>query len=377
VGRRRFELYGSLTSPLKPFPATDVRLALKGRVINNRVVKKILFLRIFIHYFTHSNIPERTKKTNSSNSTMRKNFAVAFVISFLTGITALFAQQDPQFSQNMFTKLPVNPGYAGSNDAICATLLYRNQWTGFGGEPKTMMFSADMPVEILHGAVGLTVYAADNLGAEKNMNIRGAYAYRTDLGAGRLGLGIDFGYHQKSVDGSKFVFNDDNDNNIPTGNVSGGSLDLGFGAYYNTDRLFVGLSSSHLQEGKITYKDINTKLARHYYFMGGYGIDLTSSLTLKPMIQLKSDAVSLQADFNANLMINNRFWVGGSYRLQDAIVILAGLEIVPNLKLGYSYDLTTSEIKTYSSGTHEIMLGYCYKPTKVIKRQFHRNVRFL
>ncbi len=168
-----------------------------------------------------------------------------------------------------------------------------------------------------------------------------------------------------------------NDVNIPTTNVSAGTFDVGFGAYFNTDKLFAGISASHLNQGKINFSEINTKMIRHYYLMAGYGIDLTSSLTLKPMIQLKSDAVSTQIDANANLMINNRFWIGGSYRIQDAIVLLAGLEIIPNLRLGYSYDLTTSDIKTYSSGTHEIMLGYCYKPNKIIKRQFHRNVRFL
>ena len=307
---------------------------------------------------------------------MRKNFTIAFYVLFVLSLAAS-AQQDPQFSQNMFTKLCVNPGFAGSNDAICGTLLYRNQWTGFGGEPKTMLLTADMPVDLLHGGVGLTIYAADGLGVEKNLNVRGAYAYRTDLGAGHLGIGVDFGFHQKSLNGTKFVYNDLNDNNIPTGNVSGGAFDMGLGAYYNTDKLYFGLSTSHLTQGKIKYDNINTKLSRHYYLMAGYSVDLTSSLTLKPMIQLKTDAVSTQADFNANLFINSRYWIGASYRLQDAIVFMAGLEIIPNLKFGYSYDMTTSEIKTYSSGTHEIMLGYCYKPTKVVQRQFHRNVRFL
>jgi hypothetical protein len=78
-----------------------------------------------------------------------------------------------------------------------------------------------------------------------------------------------------------------------------------------------------------------------------------------------------------NLMINNRFWVGAGYRLQDAVIVTAGLEIMPNLKLGYSYDYTTSDIRTYSSGTHEVMLGYCFRPNKPIKRMFHRNVRML
>ena len=307
---------------------------------------------------------------------MRKIFTITFSLLFSLSLI-VSAQQDPQFSQNMFTKLAVNPGFAGSNDAICGTLLYRNQWTGFGGEPKTMLLTADMPVDLLHGGVGLTVYAADGLGVEKNLNVRGAYAYRADLGAGRIGIGVDFGFHQKSLNGSKFVYNDAGDNNIPTTNVSGGAFDMGLGVYYNTDKLYVGLSTSHLTEGKIKYNNINTSLARHYYLMAGYSLDLTSSLTLKPMVQLKTDAVSTQADFNANLFINSRYWIGASYRLQDAIVLMVGIEIIPNLKFGYSYDMTTSEIKTYSSGTHEIMLGYCYKPTKVVKRQFHRNVRFL
>ena len=308
---------------------------------------------------------------------MRKNFTITFIIALLIGAVAGYAQQDPQFSQNMFTKLAVNAGYAGSSDAICGTLLYRNQWTGFGGEPKSTLLTFDMPVEVLHGGVGLSIEVGDKLGAEKNTNIRGVYAYRRAIGAGAIGLGVDFGYHQKSIDGSKFIYNDDNDINIPTGNVSGGTFDLGLGAYYNTDKLFVGISALHLTQGQIKFDNISTKMSRHYYMMAGYAIDLTSSLTLKPMLQVKSDAVSTQVDANVNLMINNRFWVGSSYRVQDAIVLLAGLEIIPNLKLGYSYDLTTSDIKTYSSGTHEIMLGYCYKPSKNIKRQFHRNVRFL
>ncbi|MEY4594898.1 MAG: hypothetical protein RIQ47_1308 [Bacteroidota bacterium] len=306
-------------------------------------------------------------------------FSLAIWIAF-AGIavsTAVSGQQDPQFSQHMFGRLPVNPGYAGSSDAICASLLYRNQWTGFGGEPKSTMFSFDMPVDALRGGIGLSVYASDQLGAQSNMNIRGAYAYRMDLGAGRLGIGVDAGYHQQSINGSKFVYNDLNDNNIPAGSVGDGVLDLGLGVYYNTDKLYVGLSSTHLIEGDIDYENVRSTLARHYWLMAGYSADLSPSMTLKPAMLVKSDGVSTQLDLNANLFINNRFWVGAGYRLQDAIVLMAGMEIVPNLRLGYSYDMTTSAIRTYSSGTHEIMLGYCFKPVKVVKRTFHRNVRML
>ncbi len=306
---------------------------------------------------------------------MKKVYSI-IVLIILGSTLGMQAQQDPQFSQHMFAKLAFNPAYAGANGAYCGTLLYRNQWTGFGGEPKTMLFTADAAFDEIHGGVGLTVIS-DQLGFDKNLSLRAAYAYRTDLGDGKLAIGADFGLMQKSIDGSKFVFNQSGDQSIPTGNVSGGTFDMGLGLYYNTDKLFVGGSASHLTAGEIKYSNIKTKLARHYFLQAGYNVDLTSSLTLKPSILMKTDAASTQLDVNANLLINNKYWAGLSYRLQDAIVIMVGMEIIPNLKFGYSYDLTLSDIKTYSSGTHEVMLGYCFKPVKVIHRQFHRNVRFL
>jgi len=289
-----------------------------------------------------------------------------------------FGQQDPQYSQYMHSRLVTNPGYAGNNDAICGTLVYRNQWTGFGDEPKTALFSFDMPVKALKGGVGLNVTAQDQLGFEKNLYANLAYAYRMDLGAGKLGIGIGLGYVQKGIDGTKFVYYDQGDGNIPTGNVSGGTFDLALGGYYQDDNLYVGLSSLHLIEGEIKYDNVVTKLSRHYYLTAGYNYELTPDLMLKPSFLVKSDAATQQFDINCNVMYKNRFWGGLGYRLQDAIVIMAGIEIIPNLKFGYSYDMTTSDIKTYSSGTHEIVLGYCFKPVpKPPKRQFHRNVRFL
>lgn len=306
---------------------------------------------------------------------MKKVYLI-LAMMFLAAIVKVSAQQDPQFSQHMFAKLAFNPAYAGASGGYCGTMLYRNQWTGFGGEPKTFLFTGDAYVDVIRGGVGLTV-TSDQIGFDKNLSVRGAYAYRTELGAGKLGVGLDFGMMQKSIDGSKFIFSDAGDQSIPSTTVSGSAFDLGFGAYYNTDKLFVGASSSHLTEGEIKYGEIKTKLARHYFLQAGYGVDLTSSLVLKPSVLVKTDAASTQLDINANVVKDNKYWGGLSYRIQDAIVIMAGIEIIPNLKFGYSYDLTLSDIKTYSSGTHEIMLGYCFKPVKVIHRQFHRNVRFL
>src|SRR6186713_136260 len=137
--------------------------------------KKILFLFLFFHFFTP--LKSFTRDDEGVIYSMRKHFTIS-LLSGLLFVLPGFAQQDPQFSQHMFTKLYYNPGFAGANDAICGTLLYRNQWTGFGGEPKTAMLTADMPMDALHGGIGLSVHALDNLGSGSSLNIKANYAYR-------------------------------------------------------------------------------------------------------------------------------------------------------------------------------------------------------
>lgn len=305
---------------------------------------------------------------------MKKFLSIALTVTAVTGIA--YGQQDPQFSQNMFNKLFTNPGYAGSSDGICGTLLYRDQWTGFDGAPKTGLFSVDAPVNALHGGLGLTIMAVDELGFENTFMAKLAYAFRFNVGQGNLAIGADFAFLQKSLDGD-FKFNDPGDPVIPESSVSGSTFpDLGAGIYYNSDKLYAGVSASHLLESEIDYGDFTSTMARHYYFTAGYRIEFSPAVSLTPSVFVKNVADQTQADINANFHFNNRFWIGASYRLEDAIVLMAGLNITPNLRLGYAYDLTTSDLKDYSNGTHEIMLGYCYKIRKKIT-PINRNVRFL
>src|SRR5258708_6570848 len=177
---------------------------------------------------------------------MKKLYSLGLIIVLCI---PAFAQQDPQYSHNMFTKLAVNPAHAGAYDAICGTLLYRNQWTGFDGAPKTFALMAEMPVQSLRGGLGVTV-VSDQLGFEKNLMARLAYAHKLDLGSGFLQLGLDVGYFQKSMDGL-WIYNDNNDASILPGAVSGGAFDFGFGAYFYNEKLYAGLSSSHLTEGEV------------------------------------------------------------------------------------------------------------------------------
>jgi type IX secretion system PorP/SprF family membrane protein len=304
---------------------------------------------------------------------MKRIFTGTVVVMMVTW--SAMAQQDPQYSQNMFNKLPMNPAYAGSNDAVCATALYRNQWVDFEGAPKTVLFNIELPVSFLKGGAGLTIMH-DELGFEKTIGAKLAYAYRANLGSGKLGLGVDVGFMQKSIDGN-FKFNDPNDPNIPFDKVSATSPDFSGGIYYHTDKFYLGLSSTHLVESDLEFGKFTTTLKRHYYGMTGMSFDLTPAIVLKPSLLVKTDAASYQFDLNTNLVFNNRFWGGLSYRYTDAIVALVGMNITDNLKFGYAYDVTTSALNGVSNGTHEIMLGYCFNIQTSRPFYMNRNVRFL
>jgi type IX secretion system PorP/SprF family membrane protein len=313
---------------------------------------------------------------------MRKIFT-----AFCLLITSLsFAQQDPQFSQNPFTRLMVNPGYAGASDLLCGTLMHRQQWVGLPGRPQTTMFTGDAAIRIGDAkplGVGMSIIS-DELGFDKTFMGKLAVAYRLPLGPGNLGVGLEFGLLNKSVNG-KWVSIDDyqQDANIPNAAVSANTLDLGFGLHYHIPGvMYAGISSTHLTAAELKTTNFQYSLARHYYIVGGYEHALNEMITLRPNLWVKTDMSSTQVDINVNALWNNMFWGGLSYRMQDAIVPMFGYQGSltngkGNYRIGYSYDVTTSQLRSYSNGSHEIMLGFCYDITPPPKITRYRNVRFL
>ena len=140
---------------------------------------------------------------------------ILFVLAISLFMTDLYAQQDAQFSQNMFNKLANNPGYTGSNQAIEAIGLFRSQWTGFEGAPQTTNLSIHAPIEVLRGGLGLSVFS-DQEAAYNNTNINLSYAYQAELAGGQLGIGLSFGMYQSGLDGSQLNPSQSGDNTIPT-----------------------------------------------------------------------------------------------------------------------------------------------------------------
>ncbi len=318
-----------------------------------------------------------------TNTRMKKIVSISILIIGVYMNT--FGQQDPQNSQYMFNKFIYNPGYAGNSGGICAGATARQQWVGFEGAPSTTVFYADAainPFNISSG-VGLSI-SNDKLGFEKNLSIAGTYAYRLDLGKGMLGIGANFGLYNKALDPTWKIPNGDyftqpsGDPLIPENKESYVAFDLGLGVFFSTDNFYVGISSTHINQPNIKFNKGTPFLARHYYLMGGYDLHLPNPiLELLPSFFVQSDGKATQLTINTTLLYNKKIWGGVSYRTGDAFTGLIGLQLINGLKIGYSYDFPTSDIRKYSGGTHELMIKYCFNVSLQHVPKRYKSIRFL
>jgi type IX secretion system PorP/SprF family membrane protein len=303
-----------------------------------------------------------------------KKLVLAF--AGFTMVLGLSAQQDPQFTQNMFNRMAVNPAFAGASEAICGTILARPQWMGFTGAPTTNLFSFDMPINSISSGVGLNIIS-DNLGQEKNVHARAAYAYRMPLGQGKLSFGAELGIMNKQL-GNDFVFIDSGDPNIPTSASTATVFDAGLGAYYYTKDYYVGLSASHLPQSRFNLANGSTfRSARHFYLMAGYNYHLNPDWDIRPMLFVKNAPGKTQVDINANAVYQDKYWGGLTFRPGDAIALLVGGKVWKDLKVGVSYDINTSRLNSYNNGSLELMVNYCFKISMEKPRSVYRNVRNL
>lgn len=293
------------------------------------------------------------------------------------------AQQDPQFTQYMFDRLSINPAVAGTNGNICATMLLRQQWAGFDGAPKTGLINLHGPLAKINSGVGLSVYF-DKLGQEKSTIARVHYAYHLKVGGqSTLSAGIYAGMTGRGLEGHWIATDGvEGDNSIPTAGKSSNGFDLGAGLYYKSPQLWLGISSTQLPETEL--KDVSIKNKRHYYVQAGYdwAIGGNKKYTLQPSVLLKSDASSTQLDLGALFLYDNMVWLGVGYRTEDAITPMIGYQHQftkgeSMLRIGYSYDVTTSELKNHSSGSHEVMLSFCFKIVKPEVIEMYHHPRFL
>ncbi|MEY5043416.1 MAG: hypothetical protein RJA19_643 [Bacteroidota bacterium] len=316
---------------------------------------------------------------------------ISFFALCLTGMgLGAFAQQDPQYTQWFMEPVSFNPAVAGSSELTCVSGLYRNQWNGLDRDPNTSLLNAHTFVEQLKGGLALSFYN-DALGQETNNMARLGYAYHLEpfSNGSILSAGIAVSMFNKTI-GNQWIAIDNylDDNAIPNQKVSGSAYDVDFGVMLRKPGSFyAGLSATHLAEMELS--SLSIQPTRHFYAMGGYDHPLDGDyLVLRSNVLAKTDLNATIVDLNVNVLWNNMIWGGLTWRPTDAVAPVVGIEYALEdqqrtsyskqvFRLGYSYDATTSELRNYSSGSHEVFLSYCFKFQQIPITNRHSNPRFL
>ena len=326
---------------------------------------------------------DKYKNITDRKRQLLKRAVLLYLLLNITNFVAL-GQQDPQFSQNRFNQLTVNPGFAGSSGLINFSLLNRYQWLGFPGAPVTTVFNTDASVHLIgsNDGIGFSI-VNDVIGFEKNISVGLNYSWRVKVGNGRLGSGISLGLMNKNLnvdmtglEGSDLV--NLSDAALPQGKAGGVMADIGAGFFYQHKNYELSLSARHLNQPTLLFDESGKySLRRHYYMSGSYTFQMANErFEALPSFFFKTDATTWQADLNMTLQYDKRFWGGVGYRIGDAIVLTTGAELWNGIKFGYSYDVSISALSRYNSGSHEFFLAYS---VLFYKKRTHkyRSVRFL
>ena len=287
---------------------------------------------------------------------------IILVVSFLFFIIKVSAQQDSQYTQYMYNMNVVNPAYAtGMQSMLDIGTLFRTQWVGVVGAPKTLTVFAHMPVN-KKIEMGFSLISDDiGDGAKKENNFFVDFAYILQMNdSHRLSLGLKAGATSIQTNFNGFKF-ESTSPDFAFDNINILKPNIGIGAYYFNDVYYVGLSapnllnSKHIEErsGISDYGSENI----HVFFTGGYVFALSDAFKLKPAFMSKFvQGTPIAVDMSANVLYNDKFELGAAYRVGDAISALMNVKVTPSIRVGYAYDYTISNLGQFNSGTHEIFL---------------------
>lgn len=259
----------------------------------------------------------------------------------------------------MFNGLVINPAYAGSKPFTSSTLFMRKQWVGFDGSPFTASATIHGSIKNKKTGLGLIVNS-DRIGVVSKTDIIGCYSYKIPIKNGNLALGLSGGISFYKSNLSDLTVWDANDPVYDVSVFTNQLPNFGSGIYYSTEKWYAGFSVPQM----FGYKSLidNASALRpepHYYLTGGYVIDISEDVKLKPSFMVRYvEAVDPLFDINLNVLLNNIIWVGASYRHNDAIVAIFEYQLNRKLRFGYAFDYPITEFNTVSYGSHEIMLGF-------------------
>ncbi len=284
------------------------------------------------------------------------------IITIITMLLAAmsYGQQDAQFTQYMYNTININPAYAGSRGAMSIFALHRTQWVGLDGAPTTNTASINTPISSSNLGLGVS-FVNDKIGPTNENTISADLSYTIPTSEDfKLSFGMKATANLFNLNVNKLNPADQGDpqfqnlRNVFTPNI-------GAGIYYHSDKAYLGLSvPNFIQTNR--YDDNEVAIFKekiNYYLIGGYVFDLSNDIKFKPAFLTKLvEGSPLQVDVSANFMFVEKVTLGIAYRWSAAMSAMVGFQVSDGLYVGYGYDLETTNLENYNSGSHEVFLRY-------------------
>lgn len=286
-----------------------------------------------------------------------------YILGFLLlNVSFGIAQQLPQYTQYMLNEMAINPAVAGKEDYADVRSNNRYQWSGITDAPRTYMLTCHGPLKMKNMGLGMHLYT-DIVGPTRRTGLNFAYAYHLKVKEDMyVSMGLSAGILQWGIDGSKLILREEGDANLLTSYRTTIVPDFGTGAYfYKKNRFYFGISAPQIYQAPIklyTNSPDNSKIVTHLNVNGAYKFDLGDDFKIEPSFLLKwASPAPIKVDGGLRVIYQEQVWLGGAYRHNDAFTAMVGYMYKDYLMFGYSYDFTTTNIRNYSTGTHEVMLG--------------------
>lgn len=272
------------------------------------------------------------------------------------------AQQLPLQSQYLWNDFIINPAIAGTKDCAVVMASYRRQWTGLKDAPNTVTGSGHGAVT---GKIGLgAAFISDHTGPSSNTSLQLAYSYKINLNEkNKLSFGLAPMIMQYQMDKGALTTDVPNDAAIERLSNKVLTADLNLGLYFYGEKYFAGASVPQVFESKIRSGDTyaSQALVRHYYVNGGYKFKLNEQFVLEPSFLYKhAETLPMELDVNVKAMYKELAWLGISYRTDMSVAGMLGITS-HDFSFGYCYDYTLSDLRKYSSGSHELFLIFNMK----------------
>lgn len=291
-----------------------------------------------------------------------KHIIIHIILLFIYP-TGLYSQLHNLSNQYVFNGLAINPAYAGSEDALSSTLMYRNQWVGFKGAPKTITAAIHSPIRNERVGIGL-IAVNDQIGISNETSILANYAYIIEMGEGKLSFGVALGATLLDIEWDRLNVNDINDTELSEKLEKLRNPNFSAGILYRTSNFFAGLSIpfflSYTYNSSSSVVELKNDISEYnYHIVSGYKIELSDRLKLFPSFLLKYHSNNaIQLDINSQFILHDRIWLGFTYRSEDALAFISQLAITNQFRLAYSYDFYVGKRTRYYGSSHEIMLKY-------------------